>query len=243
MDEKLIELFEAYLSKELDIEAVTAFENKLKSNAAFKADFDLYNDINASLAYKFNAVDAENKLRKSLNEIQKSSKIKKQPKVISMFTIRKMAIAASVILLVTLSVYRFNSKPSFEDFAQYDDLSLVVRGDDETQKKMLEKYFNDKQFAKTLPLFDDLLKDNPNDNKLLLYKALALVETNKSDEALSVFDQLITNGSPVYKDNALWYKSLTYLKLKDYKACKTTLAKLSSDSDYKDEAQKLMKSL
>ena len=243
MDEKLIELFEAYLSKELDTEAVTAFENRLESYPDFKSDFELYTAINTSLSYRINAVEEENKLRNSLHKIQKSTTISKQPKVISLFNIRSIAIAASVILLVTLSVYKFNSKPNFEDFAQYDNLSLVVRGDDETQKKMLEKYFNAKQFAKTLPLFEDLLKDNPNDNKLLLYKALALVETGNTVDAFPIFNQLIASDNTLYKDNALWYKSLAYLKLKDYKACKTTLSKLNSDSDYSDEAQKLLLSL
>ena len=223
------------------LEAAKDFENRLQTDVTFKSDFELYKSIQDSLIYRFNA--QEKNLRDTLRKIQAKTSNTKEPKVFSLNNFRKIAVAASVVLLVALSVYRFNSKPSFNDFAQYDDLSLVVRGDDDTQKKMLEKYFNDKQFAKTLPLFEDLLRDNPNDNKLLLYKALALVETNNTDSAFLIFDKLIVGKNKLYKSNALWYKSLAYLKVKNYDACKETLSKISSDSDYSVEAKKLLSSL
>ena len=242
MDEKLLTQFEAYLNQEMSKAQQAAFDAKLATDADFKADFELYKKLNNFLAYKFANEDAEKELRNTLNRLQEK-KMERKAKVVPLFSLKKILVAASVVLLVTLSVYKFTQKPSFADFAHYDELTLTVRGDDETQLKMLEKYFNNKQFNKALPLFESLLKENPNDKKLLLYKALALVETNKINESLALFDKLITSDNVLYKDNALWYKSLAYLKVKDYKQCKIILEQLSTNSDYAEEAKELLNSL
>lgn len=243
MEEKLIALFEAYSSNELSNSEKKAFEDKLNSDSIFKEDFELYITITKNLASRFANEAQEKELRKTLSTLQNQSK--KQAKVVSLFAVKKLLVAASIILLVSLSVYNFMQKPSYIDFANYDDLSLVVRGsnEDDTQKKMLEKYFNNKQFNKALPLFESLLKDHPNDNKLILYKGLALLETNEISDAIILFDQLIEKNNPLYNDTATWYKALAYLKNKDYDSCKKELKNLNSDSDYSDDAKKLLKSL
>jgi predicted Zn-dependent protease len=241
MDEKQLELFEAYLNDELNKIDRIAFEEKLVNDMLFKEDFNLYQSINNTLASRFNNREAEKELRSTFNSIQNSNKTTK--KVIPLFSMKKILVAASIALLVTLSVFNYNSKPSFNDYNSYDNLSLTVRGDNDIEKQLLEKYFNNRQFSKALPLFEDLLKDNPNDNKLTLYKALALLETGNTNKSLVLFDKLIQGGNKLYKDNALWYKSLAYLKMKDYNACKKTLQKLNQNSDYYNEAQELSKSL
>jgi predicted Zn-dependent protease len=243
MDEKQLELFEAYLNGELSNIDKIAFEEKLSKEPLFKEDFDLYQNINNTLASRFNNKNTEESLRKTLQSIQGNTSKKRSKKVIPLFSMKKILVAASIALLVTLSVFNYNNKPSFNDYNSYDSLSLTVRGDNDIEKQLLEKYFNNKQFAKALPLFESLLKDNPNDNKLILYKALALLETGNTNESLVLFDKLIQGENKLYKDNSLWYKSLAYLKIKDYPKCKETLLKINSDSDYYNEVQELIKSL
>ncbi len=238
-------LFESYLSEELSQEEVAAFELRLENELELKEAFNQYKDVSSFLEHTFGDEDNTLAFETNLKNISKDYFEKQEgfnSKKVTRFKPWKYAIAASVLLLIGIFTFNNFSGPSFNDYNNYETISLTVRGTQKDLLKVAETAFNNKDFISADRAFKQLLdKDNSN-KELQLYRGIVLLELDSFEEADGLFNGLSKENS-VYKNKALWYLALSKLKQKDHAACLDLLKTLPEDAEDYKQAQRLMSKL
>lgn len=156
---------------------------------------------------------------------------------------RWLAAAASIVLVA--GAYWFYSRPGapeYHQYAQHAPLSLTQRGNAGQSASEAENAFATKHYAEALGRLELLLQNEPDNINAQLYKAICLIEMDKTPGARAVLIP-IESGASALKGEARWYIALSYLKEKDYANCKTQLESIVAGADHYQDAQKLLKAL
>ena len=156
---------------------------------------------------------------------------------------RRLAVAATVLLLI--SAYWFFSQPAtpeYRQYAQHAPLSLTVRGVADQSISDAEKAFAAKDYAGALAPLERILTADPGNITAQLYKGICLLELGRPAEARATW-VTIANGQSALRSEAEWYIALSYLKEKNYAACKTALQNIESGADRYKDAEALLKKL
>jgi hypothetical protein len=236
-------LFEEFLSGNLSKDANNSFVNSLKNEDDFKLAFETYKELSGLLAHKFENEDKQASFQTNLKNVSDTYFNKKEPtKKVIRFKPWQYAMAASVAIFIGIYSYSLFSIPTYGDFANFNEISLTVRGGENELLTKAEKSFNNKSFTEAETYFTQLLSIESENQEFKLYKAISGIELNKFTEAEVLLKQ-ISKGNSVFKNSANWYLALSKLKQKDYKTCSEILKRIPSDAgDYKN-AQKLLKKL
>ncbi|MFK5957589.1 MAG: hypothetical protein QM495_01835 [Lutibacter sp.] len=235
--------FDKYLAKELTTVELKSFEDKLKSNADFKQEFEIYKNLETSLKSKFNT-EKELALRKTLSNlgseyIKEKKSNKKKGKLISLINYKQLMVAASVALLIGFFLFN-NGNPVYSDFSNHNSLELAVRGENNDAISKAEKAFNSKNYKEALTYLMQL--STSNDIEIELYKGICFLELNSYADADIIFDK-ISSGNSAFKNTATWYKALSMLKQKQFEACKYVLKTIPESADEFVQAEKLLNKL
>lgn len=248
MEEQDYILFEDYLSGNLDKDATNAFETRLETDKAFKQSFRIYKDISVHLDHEIGNEEKTMDFRVNLDSISHNyfSKLNAQQEEVETkkpFSFYKLAIAASIALLLGFFVFnQFSGDPSYSDFANYDQISLTVRGENDALLKEAETAFNTKNYEEAELLFNQILEEDSSNTEIQLYKSITLIETNQFSEADELL-KAISEGNSIYKNKAMWYLALSKLKQDNLEACKNVLKNISEDAEDYKQAQKLLNKL
>ena len=248
MEEQDYILFEDYLSGNLDENATNAFETRLETDKAFKQSFSIYKDISEHLDHEIGNEEKTMDFRANLDSISHNyfSKLNAQQEEVNVKKssgFYKFAIAASVVLLLGFFVFnQFSGDSSYSDFANYDQISLTVRGDNDVLLKEAETAFNTKNYEEAELLFNQILEEDSGNTEIQLYKSITLIETNQFSEADELLKGL-SEGNSIYKNKAMWYLALSKLKQDNFEACKNILKNISEDAEDYKQAQKLLNKL
>ncbi len=239
MEENKALLFEDYLQKKLSEEERTAFENKLTNDPAFAEEFSIYNALNTHLKNIHSNQRAA--VQQTVSQAGDTYFSVKKTKV---FTLKPWhySVAASVLLLIGISIFTFNTGVSYDDYAFSNTISLVERSNAKPVIKSAETSFNQKNYKKAIEYFNQILTEQPDNNEVLFYKGIALVETNNYTAAELVFTKLQQSQS-IYKNKALFYLALTKLKQKDYEGCKKLLITLPETAEDYPKAKEILRKL
>lgn len=240
MQEEIYEIFENYLNDEMASEEKITFENQLQNDTKLRAQFELYKETTQFLEVKFSneTLDFKENL-KTISNHHFSENTSKKPKVISMQS-KWFAIAA--VFVVFIGIWFLNSgNPSYADYNQHENANFVERGSVIKDLKQAQEAFNNKKYEQAIPLFQKVLTEYKRP-EIELYYGISLLEVNKTSEAATVFNEL-KNGKSVYKEDAIWYLALVYLKQEKYEECKSYLKKITKDSEKYSKAQRLLNDL
>ncbi|SFW74697.1 Tetratricopeptide repeat-containing protein [Sinomicrobium oceani] len=236
-------LFEDYLSGALSTSDRQKLEARLQSDKELNAWFETYREASAYLERTFGKAEDTAAFRDKVSGISEEyfRKQERKPRVRKLLR-WQIAVAASVLILLGIFLSRRMTVPSYEDYAIYPEISLVVRGEENAELYRAETAFNHKNYEEAARLFGEILREDPAHAEISLYYAIALVEQNRFGEADMVFAGLIGSRS-VFRTEALWYGALSKLKQKDYEACRELLRKIPDSSANHTAAQKLLKRL
>jgi len=220
-----------------------SFEDKLKLDADFKQEFEIYKNLDTSLNSKFNN-EGELKLRKTLSDlsseyIKPEDSVKKKGKLISLVNYKQLMVAASIALLIGFFLFN-NGEPVYSDFSNHNSLELVVRGENNRAVVNAEKAFNAKNYKEALVYLTQL--SSTNDIEIELYKGICFLELNSYADADIIFDT-ISGGNSAFKNTAAWYKALSMLKQEQFEAYKYVLESIPESADEFKQAKKLLKKL
>jgi len=156
-----------------------------------------------------------------------------------------LAAAATVALLVVALTWMNNTALSNDqlfasNFEPYE-LGLTQRGDTEATLMTIEQLYSNGQYQEAIPLFETLIEENEDLIYLQLGAGVSKLANNQAQEALTHFEVIIDRGDLLFKDHAIWYSALAYLKLGNSQKAKSTLQILvdDTDADYHKEAMKL----
>lgn len=154
-----------------------------------------------------------------------------------------VAVAASVALLLG-AFWFFNQStiPEYRQYAQHAPLSLTVRGIVNPEISKAENAFAAKDFQKALTSLQLVLIADPDNITARLYEAICLIELDRGEAARAVLLP-IANGASALRGEAVWYTAISYLKEKNYAACKAALQNIQLDADHGEEAKKLLEKL
>jgi predicted Zn-dependent protease len=234
-------LFENYLLGDLSKEDIIAFEIRLEKDSKFKESFNTYKELNSFLEYKFENEEASTTFQNNLKNISKTY-FEKQEVPKKRFKPWQYAMAATIALLIGITMFNNLSTPVYSDYSNYNSISLTVRGDQDALLKTAENAFNAKDFAKAESAFKSLMVIDKDNAELQFYRAVANLELNKFDTAESLLISL-KNGQSAFKNKAIWYLALSNLKQKEYNECLEILRTIPEDADDYNKAQKLIKKL
>ena len=243
MNENDYILFEDYLLESLSETDKVAFEARLETDSNFKESFNTYKELSSFLEHKFENETNSNTFKTNLESISKTF-FDKQTTSKKLIRVKpwQFAAAASVLLLIGISVFNNFSSPVYEDFSNYDSISLTVRGDQDALLKTAETAFNTKDFVRADEAFKSLILMDKDNVEIKFYRALTNLELNKFDTAASLLLN-ISSGQSAYKHKATWYLALSKLKQNEYEDCLEILKTIPEDSEDYKNAQKLIKKL
>lgn len=240
-----------YFNGELTEKELLLFKEKLKNDTDFANEVKLYQEIESKLTSKMSNQKEENDLRNTLEDLslvfsenkkKEKREEKKESKIFSIKRYSKYMVAASVILVATIFLWKNSFNPIYSDFAKHESIDLVVRGNSDKHLINAQDAFNSKDYAEAEKEFRALLYLDRTKVELQLYLGICLLEQNEYEKAESILEK-IQKGNSVYKYKAIWYLALSKLKQKDYVACKMYLDLIPKDVDIYQDAKKLLRKL
>ncbi|MCL6296237.1 tetratricopeptide repeat protein [Jejuia spongiicola] len=227
------ELIASYFSKTLSKADKKVFDHLMDTDSEFADNVLFHKNLKKSIQKE--EQEATKKILQDFEQEKSSS-----------FNYKKI-VAASIIVLIGLSCFWYlntektNPDKLFTDnFTPYRNVvQPIVRG--ETDNDLKTKAFvayESKKYNEAISYFNEVLASEPS-NTILFYKANALLQVNKTNDAILIFqDNLKTQDA--FQDKNLWYLSLAYLKNNNIEASKQTLSKLLSNHEFKKEEAKLL---
>ncbi|MEW4923457.1 hypothetical protein [Algibacter sp. 2305UL17-15] len=247
MDDQNYILFEAYLSDELSKDEIIAFETRLKTESEFHQAFETYKELSSFLEHKFENEAASHAFQKNLNKISEAHFNKVEETVGSKgttktYTLMKYLVAACVVVLFGIFSLNQFSSPTYGDYADYNQISLTVRGANSKLLQTAENAFNTKDFAKAEEAFSRLIAEDETNSELKLYSAISNIELNNFETADGLLEDL-RRGNSAFKHKATWYLALSKLKQDNETACFEILKTIPEDAEDYEKAQKLIKKL
>lgn len=239
MNEEMYIGFESYLANEMPADEKILFEKKLQNDAKFKEQFQLYKGTTQLLLHKFSSETIN--FKKNLEAISKENFSETNKSKSKIIAFKPWYYAVAACFVIGLGIFTFTkNNPTFGDYNQYETAQFTERGDNDTNLKAAQDFFNEKQYQKAVVSFEKL--EHLNNPELLYFYSIALIETNNYSKAETILNAL-KNGVSVYKDKATWYLALSNLKQKKFDECKTYLNQIPADAEDFDKAQKLLKDL
>ncbi len=239
-----------YLDGEMNAEEQQSFEEQLRQNDALQKEVQLTREVNETLGMKLNPGKSELELRSTLDEMRNEyfsdgiSPGQSQAKLVLFRRSSWLAAAAAVIIVILLlTIWSPWQKDLYNQYASIEMPGMAERGSHaDILLKQAAGYFNAKKFETAIPIFEAILKDDPQNSFVHFYYAIALLESGKVDKSRYEFLQLY-NGSSIFRHDAAFYIALSYLKEKDTAACKQWLDKIPADAGVFNKARELGKKL
>ncbi|MCX6272634.1 MAG: hypothetical protein NTU44_15730 [Bacteroidetes bacterium] len=78
------------------------------------------------------------------------------------------------------------------------------------------QFYSKKQYPRAQEKILVLLKRDSLNSALLLYSGICYMESEQWELSLSCFSKILSLNDPVYKESALWYAGLAFIKLNRY---------------------------
>lgn len=240
MNEERYILFDQYLQGELTVDERANLEKQLAEDPELASALESFKEMHFQLENKFGQEQDREIFKANLSRISDKYFNKNKGKVASLKSWYYVA-AASAVILFGLFFFDYNENPSFDDYNHPESAYFTERGVSEETLKQAEDNFNGKRYAKAIPLFEAILKENTSPEIQYFY-GISLVEESQYDKADTIFKELQA-GNSAYKEKAKWNLALSKLKQKDYKACKEILQTISQDYEDYDEVEQLLDEL
>lgn len=247
MEEKSL-LIDKYLNNELKGLELIEFEQSLETDPLLAKEVQLQSKMYTFLANKPNKQKQIAQI-KSLSRDFFQKEVENQQDNLKKIepTYKKkwflLSSAAAVLLLVVSIFYFSDNNNIYDKYANHKFISFVVKGDNTNfLSQEAVTAFNSKDYKAALPLLKQLLLKQ-EDPKIKLALGICLLETNKTEDAITFFSDLGSENI-AFKNEANWYLALSYLKQKDNQQTKFYLNRIVDENSYYfKDAQKLIKEL
>lgn len=226
------ELIDRYLSKLMTEVEVKDFENLLKVDKTLHAEY-----LKSVAARKFIEEAGRLELREKFDAFESEEQIGEKA-IIPLWFKKTMKIAAAFVVLFGLYYVVFNSTISadavFESYFEAYKVPSVERNSETTLDTNLQsamKAYGAKSYEEALQFFNKL-EDKAN-YVTSFYKGLSYLSSKNPDykQALQSFEIVLQTDND-YNQQALWYKGLTLLKLKETDKALKVFQKIKETASY-----------
>lgn len=268
-DKQPYALIENYLKGELSGDALNDFERQLKASPDFAQEVQLHRELYSHFNDEVPDYQLDNEKKQVINDYAQSEEVQafqaklkaakqnfnKKEVSVKPTKVRSLrwiyAVAASILLLIG-GYFLINQNSTIQpndlyaSVSTHEKLSTTEMGTNSETLQIIEKNFNQKNYAEVLTVLPDFLNTLPetdkNYYKLLCSKGIAELETNQYEKALQTFERL-ANSDAIIAPQGKWYTVLTYLKKGDTQKFKATLEEYIKQGYIykKDQALQLQK--
>ncbi|MFY0630214.1 MAG: hypothetical protein JXR05_07520 [Flavobacteriaceae bacterium] len=250
-------LIERFLNGQLSEEEQNSFLERMKNDVEFKEQVTLEKQLVESLnddswsfleednnaeVKEYEAILRSKEVQEIKQSIAQAQDIYKQTETPKKKNWIGYAIAASVTILVAITIFSNKKKSPQELYASFlqktDLLALIDRGSS-TSLSSAQESFDNKEYEETIRLLSEVTDSIRNGN-VYLYLAISQMELKEYSNAESTLGQLI-NSNLLDAQKGHWFKSLLYLKSNQTEKLKAELKIIISNSYYKkDDAKELL---
>ncbi len=238
-----VEFINSYFESSLSEKELEEFNNLLKTDEGFSADFEFQKELQLALKK-----EERREIKQLFNEITET----KKPSSSKVIQLRPLMAAASIALLIGLGSWFFLfNKPNYDSnqlynthFVPYDNVvHPIERGDQliDLKTKAFTAYENE-EYELALELFKELHTEQ-SDSYIDFYTAIVLMQLQNHKEAIPLLKGYIENDGAL-KGRASWYLALSYLITDELAKSKEQLHIVVKNNTYKvEEARKLLDTL
>lgn len=231
-------LIEKYLDKSLTDAENIIFTQRLE-DADFAAEVDLYQQ-SVKAVYAFGDLQLKAILMKE--EAKLSTSVPPQYKPMKTVSIvRRWALAATVLLLVSVGVWFLNKKTiqkealtdvlfeqNFKPYPNFNDPNVRDKTSIKTDREKAYTLYDNGDYKQALTYFQKITRSQYKDQ---FYEANAYLATHQADKAAPLLEQLSQNASFEWQKQAEWYCALSLLATKPEQA-KRLLEKIKADNQH-----------
>jgi hypothetical protein len=224
-------LIEKYFENTLTEAEREHFEDLLQNDTEFASEISFQESLKIALIK-----NEREALKKTLQSFE-------QPKRKEKFKYKWFA-AASIILLLGMGTWfgMQNNDPVqlYQEFYQtYPNVvAPTVRSEVELDEKASAFYeYDNKNYRLSFDLFSKLYKEG-KDDYALFYASLSLMELQKYDEAIKMFNLFDLNKNNPFTPYIKWYKALCLLKLNKVAEAKLLIDDLAKTQNPQQEKAK-----
>ncbi len=253
------EKIDAYLSGNLSGKESTAFDRQLQQEATLKEEVTFWQSIDQALEDEA-TVDFQQKVVRAGKEYLASRQGAAAPVRQLRGTRRYLAIAATLLLLITAGLFLWNNPFTQEysgkelyatNFETYDLGASQNRSGLETSPTIdfatgVQQY-KAGDFAAAATTFAALLANDKSNMALTFALAQAQLNLNPPDltAAGNLLQSVITDGKSAYVTSAHWYLALVKLQQEKPKEAKEllTVVQASAGQDLKEKATAILQTL
>lgn len=253
MEDTLYNRIEDYLDGALDAAAQQAFEAELATDPALAQALADVREARQRLRRQWEAADAEEALRDTLRQLGRRHFTGHPDESASPANTRPARrrrlyglLAAAAVVLLGLAWW-FLRPPADERlyarYRQFPEAAFTLKSgtSPDTRLAAASEDFNAGRYEKALPVFQNHLSAQPDDDEARLFAGLCLLELNRPDDALALFRDISPGSS--WADEANWFRALATLRAHDRSGCAALLRAIPAGSAHYEEAQALLRAL
>ncbi len=237
------ELLYKYFLEELTAEEHTMFDTLLEKDPEFKAQFEFEKSVQRVIKAKKRAV-----LKKKLTAIDQEPQSLTKGGTISW---KPWAIAASVAVIVSLSVYLYSTWEHSPDqlYASYyekypNTVYPIVRSADQpiTPELLAFEAYEADEDEKAIQLFTEL-KEKAHAEYIDFYLGQSYLKDGQIENAIATFNRVIAENN-VFAEESRWFLALAYIKIDRIAEATKSLEEIMQNKSYKQtEALALLQKL
>ena len=241
MSDKL-EYIDDFFKGELDAEQLELFEKRVLEDPDFADELAFYLSSVHTLRLGINK-DRKDHFRTLYGNASK-------PKL-QIIRLWPYMSAAAAIVVILIGVYFFYPNSSPDDIAQsYIDknlstLSVMMNSNEDSVQRGLRLY-NENKFSEASQTFERILKNNPEEYKVMEYAGIVSLRLENYDNALTHFERL-SKATQLYANSGNFYMSLTLMKRNrpgDVQQAKALLTRIVNEHSANEQAaRELLKRL
>ena len=249
-----------YLMGNLSSPELEAFSAQLNADSELKEEVEFRRFVMEGVK-SFNNEKLRASISSSMKEVEKptgqisdkttSTKSSSSGKIIS-FGRRQMAIAASVLVLLTFGTF-WNANQNYSNpslVASYHDLpspSVGLKGDAENNSDLFKEVaaaYSSKDFAEAIRQLSSV-QPSPSYNKAQFHLGNTYLEVNQPQDAIKVFQALLKIRDVRYQEEVEWLLAVAHLQNDDLSSTNKQLNEILQNKDHSmyEKALELKKQL
>lgn len=237
-------MIERYLKGDMNQIEKNDFEDRLRHDAKLAEAFE-HTKTAHQFIHQAGRLDLKKKLASFDEEIEQEEK-----RVFPMWV--KRAISVAAVLLISIGIYQFfikesNTKSTGEIYAEYftgysGPGVLRNSNQDLPHWKEATKLYYEKKYEEAIPNFEKA-KAPPYASSFYIGLSHMLKDTPNFEEAIGSFNVVLESNNDFFHQ-ALWYKGLSLLKLKEKEKASAIFKSVRANKQYKfKEAEEIIKLL
>ena len=239
-----LEKIERYLNGSMLSKEKKEFDTLLKNNTKLSAEVVLVKEINEAILDD-EAEEFRQTLKKIINPDQESKPINK-----SLINALKIPLAASVIILVGLSLYNIfihqDTSKLFSNFYKPYSTDISTRSAAKMKDNIQLSYYlyQEGDYESSYEMLKNYTIKNFDDQTARFYLGLNALQLQYYKMAIDEFTMVEQDTVSPFALHARWYLAMAYLKEGNIKSARHFLQKLTDeDNMYSYRARKILKKL